>query len=114
MKKLIIALFLAVGQQGMAQGTVVVKRGQDCPFNQWFVFPGRSHLGVSVFVGTPASVKDEVKRLLEYYGADPEKYVDSDDEYKYEVELQNGYKAFIQVTETDKLNYTRNIYLMVR
>lgn len=114
MKSVLLTIAMFITASAFSQGAVIVKRNKECPENQWFMFPGRSHYGVYVFTASPDAVKEEVLRLMEYYKADKRSYVDSEDETKYEIELSNGYKVFIQVTEIDKLEWRRNIYLMVR
>ena len=114
MKKLIVALFLAVGQQGMAQGTVVVKSFRLYPENQWFVFKGRRYSGVSVYVGKPSYVRNEVERLLEYYGDDPDRYENSNYESEYIINLSNGYNVIINVSEIDPIDRTKTIFIRVK
>lgn len=114
MKKLLLSVALLATTSVYSQGTVVAKRFEECPEDQWFVFPGRKTLGMSVYISNPEYVKNEVLRLIDYYKASRDIFVDTYDESTININLENGYKVFIVMSEVDYDNWKRIIYLIVK
>ena len=114
MKRIIFTIALFIAANSFCQGTVVAKRFEDCPEDQWFVFPGKKTLGMSVYISNPEYVKNEVLRIIDYYKASRDIFVETYDETIINIDLENGYKVFIIMSEVDYDNWKRTIYLIVK
>jgi hypothetical protein len=112
MKKILLILML-YSFNALSQGALVVKRFEETPTDQWFTFSGKKSGGTLIYHGTPPRVESELIRVLDYYliNHDNLKLSDGIEEFVYTV--NKIYTLRIYISEVDKFEWTRTIYLLI-
>jgi hypothetical protein len=113
MKKILLILML-YSFNALSQGALVIKRFEEVPTNQWFMFAGKRHGGSLIYHGTPPRVESEVFKVLDYYLIDHKDLKLSDDVEEFIYTVNKKYRLYIYITEVDQFEWTRTVYLLIR